>query len=119
MKRRNFLSLISCAALAAVVPKRSYFFLNGLWRPDAGAITLEIVTEAFRKTWEASASLTIPCEEVWVKERGATKGYWRFGLGPWFEIPNFHWHGESPYVQVDFNDEVKRCSDEVSDAKLA
>jgi len=41
MRRRDFLSMLSCAALAAVVPRKTYYFLNGLWRPRYGISPIE------------------------------------------------------------------------------
>ena len=36
MKRRDFLSMLSVAALSVAVPRKAYYFLNGIWHQPEG-----------------------------------------------------------------------------------
>jgi len=41
MKRRDFLSMISGGVLFGIVPKKTYFFLNGIFRADDGLVSCD------------------------------------------------------------------------------
>ena len=85
MQRRNFLSLVSCAALSAIVPKRTYFFLDGLWRPDEQPIMPKFYHIQLRFSRDFIKS-EYSCDGV----------TWH----PFYEEPNLLWHGEVPLVRL-------------------
>lgn len=71
MTRRSFLSMVSCAALSAVVPKPKYFFLNGLWRtPETGALTPAMLNDAIEDVWRRGGSPYRDCVPHWGIDRG-------------------------------------------------
>ena len=99
MRRRDFLSLVSCAALAAIVPRPKYFFLNGVWQNDPQILTLAMMQEAFEETCRRPPFPdSVQIEEIWVKENGKSVGYQRIGFGPWTRIPNLGFHGMAPFI---------------------
>ena len=105
MRRRDFLSLVSCAALAAIVPRPKYCFLNGVWQRE--------VTISYDASMGKDQSCLMLTESnpgnygsIWVREvwhgEEAARLYRKIANGEWESIPNVNWHGRAPFVVADF-----------------
>ena len=97
MRRRDFLSLVSCAALSAVVPRPKYFFLNGLWHQRWMGVDLAIPGSEIKvfSTYEVGTYILL--QEQFFKNG---KMFRKIGSLPWEEVENHSWHGKPPYSRV-------------------
>ena len=117
MRRCDFLSLVSCAALAAIVPRPKYFFLNGVWQRE--------VTISYDASMGKDQSCLMLTESnpgnygsIWVRElwdgEEAARMYRKIANGEWESIPNvigmdvhrLWW----PISAISRGNQLQRCS---------
>jgi len=98
MKRRDFLSMLSCAAIASIVPRPKYFFLNGVWQPNAIRIDYGTANGVIGiQLWRTDANLR---NWVLIEDRYQRDGriFRRIEHGPEEEMPNCANLCEPPFV---------------------
>ena len=108
MRRRDFLSMLSCAALSAVVPRPKYFFLNGVWQRPEVLISYDASLGPDQSCLMFMESNPRNTGAVWVREiwygEKAEFMYQKIANGEWEAVPNLRPDGKPPFVVVDLAD---------------